>query len=310
MTTNKRHVLAWLPMVGVIALAIRAALVWDDLPARMMVHFDAAGNANGWAPRNDFFILSFLVTVPFVTIFAVIAERIGQRKPSGVWAVLAVGWLGDAVIITTFWGAITANLDNAPLQVVPIWAVVLVLIPVVLAASIDWHWWLSPSRREAVSQIGHVHIVAEETHGSSSFPGLFVLMAAGMMALMTALPGPSNMRFLVMGAVIVVLLLSAVWAWRGFVYRFTTGSVEVRTLGFRLRHIPLSQIKTFRAETVNPLTDFGGWGIKGFGSDTAYIWGGHKALHIQTNHGDVYLGHNDPDRLVRDLDAIMKPVLS
>ncbi len=308
MTPFKRHALAWFPMLGLIALAIRAALVWDDLPARMMVHFDAAGNANGWAPKPDFFILSFLVVVPFVTIFAVIAEKIGQRKPSGVWAVLAVGWIGDAVIITTFWGAITANLENAPLQVVPIWAVVLVLIPVVLAASINWRWWLSPSRKEAVRQIGQVHVVAEETHGSAAVAGFFVLMAGGMAVLMIALPGPSNVRFLVMGTVIVLLLLSAVWAWLGFVYRFTTGSVEVRALGFRLRQIPLSQIKTFRADKVNPLTDFGGWGIKGFGSDTAYIWGGHKALHIQTNHGDVYLGHNDPDRLVRDLDAIMKPV--
>jgi hypothetical protein len=81
--------------------------------------------------------------------------------------------------------------------------------------------------------------------------------------------------------------------------------VEIRALGFRLRRIPLSQIKEFRAERVNPLTDFGGWGIKGFGSDTAYIWGGRTALHIKTYTGDVYLGHEDPDRLVRDLEALM-----
>jgi len=35
--------------------------------------------------------------------------------------------------------------------------------------------------------------------------------------------------------------------------------------------------------------------------------GGHKELHIRTNRGDVYLGHNDPDRLVRDLETITDP---
>jgi MFS family permease len=309
MSDTTRRVLAWLPMAGVAALALRVVAVWDQLPAVVMSHFDAQGNPNGYMPRTAFVMMSFATLIIPVVVFGIMVDRIGRRKRSAGWGMVAFSWVINAVLIAVFWGVIMANLAHAPLHVVPVWLLVVAIVPITLAMCIDWRWWLSRSRREAVRQIGKVHIVAEERHGSKTVAGLLAVMAASFASVIAVIHVPPEGRFLyaIFGLVAVVLSVSAVWAWRGFVYRFTTGSVEVRALWFRLRHIPLSEIKDYRAETVNPLTDFGGWGVKGFGSDTAYIWGGHKALHIRTNHGDVYLGHNDPDRLVRDLDAIMKP---
>jgi Protein of unknown function (DUF1648) len=309
MSDTTRRVLAWLPMTALLALAFRMVTVWDQLPALMMSHFDAQGNANGYMPRTTFFVISFAVMIPTVMILALIAERVGRRKPSAGLGLLALAWITDGVLIATFWGAITANLDHAPLSVIPIWVFVLLLVPVVLAIGIDWRWWLSKSRREAVRQVGSAQIITEQRHGSQSWAILFSLSACGLAVLMLALPSAGRPGFVLplIGTIVVLILASALWAWRGFVYRFTTQGIEIRALGIRLRSIPRSQIKDFSSERCNPLTDFGGWGIKGFGSDTAYIWGGRKVLHIVTNRGDVYLGHNDPDRLVRDLEAIMNP---
>ena len=77
--------------------------------------------------------------------------------------------------------------------------------------------------------------------------------------------------------------------------------VEVRTLGYRLRSIPRQNILSYAAEAWNPL---GGYGIRGIGNNRAFVWG-NKVVHIKTTNGEVYLGHSDPQRIVRDLDLVM-----
>ncbi len=309
MTASTRRILAWLPMAGVAALAVRIAIVWDTLPAIMMSHFNLQGHPDGWMPRGSLMTVSLAVVVPMVVLFSVIADRVLLRKPVAGLGVLAFAYIVDAFIITMFWNVITSNLEHVPLRVVPLWILVAVLVPALLAVGVDWRWWLSKSRREAARQIRSARIVTEQRHGSTTVAVIFVVIALVTMALIMVAPSKDRPGFVfpLVGAVAVLMVLSAVWAWRGFVYRFTTQGVEIRALGIRLRSIPLSEIKEFRSERCNPLTDFGGWGVKGFGTDTAYIWGGHKALHIRTYSGDVYLGFNDPDRLVRDLEAIMNP---
>jgi hypothetical protein len=46
-----------------------------------------------------------------------------------------------------------------------------------------------------------------------------------------------------------------------------------------------------------------GYGIRGVGNTRAYVWG-NQVVHITTLEGEVFLGHNDPARLVRDLDMM------
>jgi hypothetical protein len=76
--------------------------------------------------------------------------------------------------------------------------------------------------------------------------------------------------------------------------------VEIRTLGFRLRSIPRAEIKQYAPESWNPLR---GYGIRGIGNRRAYVWG-NKGVRIETTEGEVFLGHEQPDRIVRDLDAM------
>jgi hypothetical protein len=89
-------------------------------------------------------------------------------------------------------------------------------------------------------------------------------------------------------------------AWSGFRYFFTPYGVEIHTLGYRLRSIPLKNIVSYQEGTWNPLR---GYGIRGLGGSCAYVWG-NRVVRIHTTEGDVILGHSDPDRIVRDLDRI------
>jgi hypothetical protein len=71
-------------------------------------------------------------------------------------------------------------------------------------------------------------------------------------------------------------------------------------LGFRLRSIPRADIKEYAVESWNPLR---GYGIRGIGNRRAYVWC-NQGVRIQTNDGEVFLGHREPERIVRDLDSI------
>jgi hypothetical protein len=94
-------------------------------------------------------------------------------------------------------------------------------------------------------------------------------------------------------------------AWSGFQYRFTQDGLEIRMLGFRLRSIPRSEIVNYAIE---PWSFIRGYGIRGIGRARAYVWY-NKVVHIKLSNGnEVYLGHNDPDRIVRDLDQMMAVV--
>ncbi|MGO8983836.1 MAG: hypothetical protein ACLPHI_22570 [Terriglobales bacterium] len=87
----------------------------------------------------------------------------------------------------------------------------------------------------------------------------------------------------------------------GFQYRFLQHGVEVEMLGFRLRSIPRQSIVSY---SIEPWSLIRGYGIRGVGSTRAYVWC-NQVVHIKTSNGDFFLGHNDPQQIVHDLDMVM-----
>ena len=55
-------------------------LVWDRLPARMAVHFDAAWHANGWAPREGSLKFAVLIVFFMLAVFTVV--NVAVRRSS------------------------------------------------------------------------------------------------------------------------------------------------------------------------------------------------------------------------------------
>jgi hypothetical protein len=98
---------------------------------------------------------------------------------------------------------------------------------------------------------------------------------------------------------LVALGVSAM-VWSGFQYRFLRHGVEVRMLGFRLRSIPKQSIVGY---SIEPWAFARGYGIRGIGSTRAYVWT-NQVVHIRTTNGEIYLGHDDPQKIVRDLDMV------
>ena len=77
-------------------------------------------------------------------------------------------------------------------------------------------------------------------------------------------------------------------------------------LGFRLRSIPKQSILSY---SIEPWSLIRGYGIRGIGNRRAYVWC-NQVVHIKTTNGDIFLGHNDPARIVRDLDMVTGVVTS
>lgn len=87
----------------------------------------------------------------------------------------------------------------------------------------------------------------------------------------------------------------------GFEYRFLRHGVEVRTLGYCLCKIPQMAIVSY---SIEPWTlARGGYGIRARAGMRAYVWG-KKVVHIRTANGDVFLGHDEPEKIVQQLDEM------
>lgn len=141
-------------------------------------------------------------------------------------------------------------------------------------------------------------VLAEETHSGRVW-GLIIVAALLGPAVSVALV-PAKPARLVLSLVGVIGLGALAMAWSGFQYRFLRDGVEIRTLGFRLRSIPKQAILSYSIERWAFLR---GYGIRGVGRCRAYVWG-NKVVHIRTTNGEVFLGHTDPEQIVRDLDRV------
>jgi len=141
-------------------------------------------------------------------------------------------------------------------------------------------------------------LLAEETHSGRGW-GLVILLAVlgPALAVVLAFRAPALFALTILG---LVGLVSVAMAWSGFQYRFLRYGVEIRMLGFRLRSIPKESIVSYSIASWPFLR---GRGIRGVGNTRAYVWC-NKVVHIRTSNGEVFLGHNDPERIVRDLDMV------
>jgi hypothetical protein len=154
-------------------------------------------------------------------------------------------------------------------------------------------------RQHAMTADGiHNQVLAVETHagriwGLLILPGIIGLAVGAMFYP----PAPGRIALI---AILVVMIGALALVLSGFQYRFLQQGVEVRTLGFRLRAIPKQTILGYSIEAWSLPR---GYGIRGLGNTRAYVWG-NKVVHIRTTNGEIYLGHDDPGRIVRDLDRV------
>jgi hypothetical protein len=141
-------------------------------------------------------------------------------------------------------------------------------------------------------------VLAEETHSGRTWSLIILLALTGPMIGVALVPSTAGRWTLALVGVIAIGTFAM--SWSGFQYRFLRHGVEIRMLGFRLRSIPKQSIIGY---SIEPWAFIRGYGIRGIGSTRAYVWC-NKVVHIKTSNGEIFLGHNDPQRIVRDLDMV------
>jgi len=138
----------------------------------------------------------------------------------------------------------------------------------------------------------------EEQHGSAMWALVMAVPAVAMLAFARTVPLAGIRMTLILSAIL--LLAAAAMAWSGFHYSFSPAGIEIRTLGFRVRSISAAEIRSYAVDRWNVI---GGYGIRGLGNRRAYVWG-NSGVRIKTTQGEVFLGHSEPEKIVRDLDLI------
>ena len=283
--------LTWLMWLALPLTALRFWLVWDQLPLRMATHFGASGQPNGWMTREVSLEFALGITACLLLVFtAVLLVVHKQHVPEKFsWALLGFFYLVLGFMYSVNMSVLGYNLRGESVKP----GLGFLLLPVAIVALIGIY--VSTQRGEPLLV---QQWIARETHASPGLAVVFLVPVVVELWIITLAPaGPIRM----VGAVMCVLfLVLAAFAWNGFQYNFGPGGLEIRTLGFRLRSIPLAQIQSYGVERWSLLR---GYGIRGVGGSRAYVWG-NKVVHIRTPQGEVFLGHGDPEQIVRDLDMI------
>ena len=270
------------------ANAVLYAISWRQLPQRLATHFDFANRPNGWMSREGSLIFSLV----FATFMAAIATWILLRvkKPDATaWGLLILFYVVQGTLLWAETATIDYNVRGTPVNAAPVFAVGITAAILLLILALG-------TRRGA--ELSSKTVLAEETHSSAAFALVLGLPAIVFVFLIAKIPLPGLKVTLCLG--MALLVLGAAMAGSGFHYVFTPAGVEIRTLGFRLRSILAHDIESYSVEGWNAL---GGYGIRGIGEKRAYVWG-NRGVRIKISEGEVFLGHDEPEKIVRDLDLV------
>ncbi len=274
------------------AVALRYSSVWDQLPERIATHFNAAGVPNGWMEREASFWFILMILAIVLSVFTAVNYLAQKAGPNVIaWALLAFSYFVVGFVAMANESVLKYNLDGQSIRPSAYMLVMPVPVIVLILAILASH---------RGSDLPNGKVIAEEVHGSHLWGGAFVVL--GLLALAGLMKMGEGAVKVPFGVLVVVFLCVGAAAWSGFRYSFTPHGVVIRALGFRLKSIPVQQIQRYAVDRWNALR---GYGIRGIGNCRAYVWG-NQGIWITTANERVFLGHSEPERLVRDMDRMMK----
>jgi hypothetical protein len=175
-----------------------------------------------------------------LVLFTAILARV-RRPEVGAWSVLGMAYVVLGVVCWVNQTLIAYNLYGTPVQVGPILIMVIGSVFAVMAVFLG-------SKRGASLNAGE--IVAEEVHAAPLWAALFLVPLVAELAPIVVVPN-AGLRFgLALLALLMVVVVGGTWS--GFHYVFSRSGVEIRTLGFRLRSIPVEKIRTYAVDRWSP----------------------------------------------------------
>jgi hypothetical protein len=283
--------LLWLalPVIG-----FQYWMSWDQLPVRIASHFGPTGQPNGWMTRETSVIFSLVLVASLLATFTWALTRI--RKPDALaWSLLAMFYVVVGVLVSVTSSVLDYNIHGRPLNIVPEMVVTFLAAFAVIAVALSAKRGPELPRHAAISP---AEAGTEEVHASSLWAIVFAAMTAVELSVVAIIP-VGGLRLVMILPALLLLGVTAL-AWSGFHYHFSSHGVEISTLGFRLRSIPLENIRAYAVAPWNPM---GGCGIRGIGERRAYVWC-NTGVRIMLSDGEVFLGHQNPEKIMNDLNAI------
>ena len=273
-------------------VALQYRQVWDQLPVHVATHFNAAGQANGWMSRDQAIkfgvgFIAFLLAIFTPLLLYMTRSRVDAFS----WAMLAFCALVLGIMAGVNRGIVNYNLHGTSmlpgtmLLALPIALVLLIAIyiasrrePALPLHRISGN--RSSRRRNALrAKYDFAHSARLSRTGHYRRPGARSVPAP--------FDGPRR-------------------ADRFRHHRRRLERIPVSLSPPRCRDSQPRFPFAFDTQAADPelrariLEPVRGYGIRGIGNTRAYVWG-NKVVHIKTSNGDVFLGHSDPDRIVRDL---------
>lgn len=279
--------LQWLALP---VLVLDFGSVWQRLPERMATHFDLAGQANGWMPREEAVVVMLGISTAVLIIATWIASRV-KDPDATAWGLIALFYIIQGTLIYAAQSMIDFNLSGKPVHPGPVLLVGIVAVVLLIVFSLS-------TRRGEHLPAGRVY--ATETHGSMLWAAMCGAPLLLFIPIATMAPVPALK--VALGLAALIGIWAASMAAFGFQYTFSSSGVDVRTLGFRLRSIAAADIRSY---TEDNWPFWNGRGIRGVGNRRAYVWS-NRGVRIQTNNGEVFLGHSEPRRIIRDLDRVVQ----
>lgn len=287
------------PWLAFVAMLVDIWRAYGQLPAVLAAHFNAAGVPNGFAPKHEVFTTIILIAFGLLCIFTFVLSRFPQISGLG-WLVMVFEYWGVGLLVGLTHATLRVGLGESQTLDFPIGTWSLIMGGALVIGEIGR---IRNMHKQADAHGGER--IAQEVHSSPLMASMFAVIAVVMIASTGLMHATGAVRGILV-TVGLILLGCAIWAYTGFIYRITTAGLEIRMFGLPIRFIPAVDIQSLRAEDCNPLTDFGGWGIRGIGKMRAYIWGGNRCVHVHTHTGDeIYLGLRDADRMVQELEKMM-----
>lgn len=271
-------------------LVLNFGTVWQKLPDRMATHFDLAGQPNGWMTREEAVVVMLGISTAVLILATWIASRV-KDPDATAWGLIALFCIVQGTLIYAAQSLIDFNLSGKPVHPGPVLLVGIIAAVLLIVLSLS-------TRRGEHLPIGRVY--ATETHASAVWA--LVCGAPLLIFIPVVATAPVAALKVALGLAALIGIWAASMAAFGFQYTFSSTGVDIRTLGFRLRSIAASDIRSY-AEDNWPI--WGGRGIRSLGNRRAYVWG-NRGVRIQTNTGEIFLGHSEPNRLMRDLDRVVQ----
>lgn len=266
----------WMPVALVaVGAAVQLALL-PQLPATVAVHWNAAGEADGFAPAwtQPLMTVAFGFGIPFlIALITLPGLRRGERGATyRLIGATAAATSALTTVAFTLSFAMQAGLDSAD-AAPSVWGALVAALAAAVVAGVT-AWFLQP--RQHASQVAAVPaaplpLAASEravwvrTTGMNTGGAVAVVAAvltvavAGVVAAMTGADAP--LVWLLAGFSLLLLLVAATTL--AFHVRVDDSGLHVDSLlGIPRLHVPLADIVSAAGVEVNPMGEFGGWGLR------------------------------------------------